>query len=353
MTRRNIPTPTRGRGFDLRADAGRGTIGRPCDQNARSFIRHLGPPADPARRGGRSSPSRPWGAGRPGAGRLAGAAAGVPRHGLHAPNGADHRRAGRRRRSGGAQQRQPGRHHHAGGRRDVHGPVCAPQQAGGRLDLRAEQRARQRPALSGGPRRSLVRPADAEARGWSRLPRRDRDGARGASLPLHRDRGGSHPRHGRQPQQPDRTGLGRDGCDGGPARHHLRPVLHPRRPVRGGGPRHLHEHGVHGRDRLVPVGLQAHGPGYRGDHERERPGALQDRQQLPGSGRDQRHVRRARSDDSQPRARRHRDPRQLLLQAAVVADRGPHVRRHPLERQEPARIEERAPGADRRQRLRE
>src|SRR2546427_1794636 len=129
-------------------------------------------------------------------------------------------------------------------------------------------------------------------------------------------------------------------------------MLHSRRPEGGGPPRRGNELCVHGGDRLVSLRVQGGWRRQPGDYGLERPGSLQDRQQLPGGGRGECVFRRRGSVDPEARALRHRGSRKLPYQEAVVETRGSFVRWYSMYGEEPPRVKERRTSAGGRERLR-
>ena len=139
-----------------------------------------------------------------------------------------------------------------------------------------------------------------------------------------------------------------------PHRHHVRSLLHPRHPDGQRPPRHRAE-----QRRARPSSTPTSPTSTRSAPTRRRSAAgtaraLQDRQQLPGGGGRERHVRRrrpARSRTSCPPTSRSATTTSSS-RCRWRAER-PELRRHPLVGQEPVRAEERPARARRRQHLRE
>ena len=244
---------------------------------------------------------------------------------------------------------QPGDRNHDRCRRHVHRPVHPAQQVGRRLDRRAF-------CGFAAPGRGHAR--DTGGRGAHaedpRAQHRERVRRRQGRAPFPPGGPGDDAR--RRERDDLRAGAARRRRDDPAlrraARHRARSPLRPRHAHRLPEARHRHRLGEHRGHRFVRLRLPRRRPGRAGHRLLQRPGPVQDRQQLPrGLGRES-DLRRRRSEDCQPRARRHRDPPQLLLQAAELEERRPELRRHALEREEPPRAEERAARAGALQRVR-
>ncbi len=279
-----------------------------------------------------------------------GAAEGAARHHLHGADRQPDSRAQRRRLAGSARPGRPRRPGCAGRRGHVHGQLRAAEEGGLAAD-RCAKLGYRRPTGRGA--RRTQRLAAYGPHRQSELRRRDRH--RAGRTPVALDRHRAHCLSGRRGEH--RSGQAGNGLGDGPLaaptgnRH--RPLLdtrkqHPERSARRGAQRHRR-----GGHRLDRVGLPRGGIRRSGDRRMERCRALQDHKQRARCVGRERDVRRGRPSHRQAHPLGYRDTPQPLLQAALLARWRPELRRHPLDREEPVRVEERASGTRRGKRLRE